>query len=92
MAFELGVDYGGPLYNYSVGDCQLQVSSNQVDCDGIGANLDLYTRNIIFDPRSALVQHFLHYFRKFHTGFSAPYHPSRAVRHTLTNCPRFVGC
>jgi len=56
MAFEMGVDYGG-VGGYSVGDCQLQVSSNQQNCDGGYHNLDLYTRNIVFDPRSSLVSY-----------------------------------
>ena len=58
MAFEMGVDYGG-VGAHSVGarDCQLQVSSNQQNCDGGYHNLDLYTRNIVFDPRSSLVSY-----------------------------------
>ena len=56
MAFEMGVDYGASG-GHSVGDCQLQVSSNQQNCDGGDDNLDLYTRNIIFDPRSLLVSY-----------------------------------
>merc|ERR1719461_2381928 len=45
-AIEYGVAYGG-AGKYETADCQLQSSSNRVNCDGNHHNLDLYVKAIV---------------------------------------------
>jgi len=42
VAFEYGVNHGGPRKHYRVGDCQLNTWTKHENCDGHHNNLDLY--------------------------------------------------
>ena len=43
MAFEYGVEHGGPYKDF-IDDCHLQSGNSKAGCDGVQWNLDLYVK------------------------------------------------